>query len=156
MLMVSLNFLMTGLTYTGWGGINQIIFLTGCAARYLKPLPISKDFSPSKNGWFYRVFFPNFCKSGPISKGFSTPKMAGFTFFFALFIKWDPLLRIFWTKMGPMSKDFWWKVTHLGSTSLYALTCEYPPPPPMKLLCSNVNLYFPSKVTKTKDGGSAA
>ena len=33
----------------------------------------------------------------------------------------------FWTKMGPMSKDFGEKVTHLGSTSPYALTCEYPP-----------------------------
>ena len=31
--------------------------------------------------------------------------------------------------MGPMSKDFSEKVTHLGGTSPYALTCEYPPPP---------------------------
>ena len=33
------------------GGYSNY-FLTGCAARGLKPLPISKDFSPSKNGWF--------------------------------------------------------------------------------------------------------
>ena len=32
------------------------------------------------------------------------------------------------TKMAPMSKDFAEKVTHLGGTSPYALTCEYPPP----------------------------
>ena len=31
------------------------------------------------------------------------------------------------TNMGSMSKDFGEKVTHLGSTSLYALTYEYPP-----------------------------
>ena len=29
--------------------------------------------------------------------------------------------------MGPMSKDFCEKVTHLGGTPLYALTFEYPP-----------------------------
>ena len=33
----------------------------------LKPLPISKDFSPSKMTDF--MFFQNFRKSGPISKG---------------------------------------------------------------------------------------
>ena len=31
--------------------------------------------------------------------------------------------------MGPMTNHFWLKVTHLGGTSPYALTCEYPPPP---------------------------
>ena len=75
------------------GGYSNY-FLTGYAARGLKPLPISKDFSSSKNGWF-NGFFRNFCKSGPISKGFSTSKMADFTIFFAIFLKWDPLLRIF-------------------------------------------------------------
>ena len=42
---------------------------------------------------------------GPSSKEFFGPK-------------WDPRLRIFGKK-----------VTHLGGTSPYALTCEYPPPP---------------------------
>ena len=32
-------------------------FLTGCAAWGLKPLSISKDFCPSKNGWFDCFFF---------------------------------------------------------------------------------------------------
>ena len=90
------------------GGYSNY-FLTGCAARGLKTLLISKDFSPSKNGWFYGFFFFNLCKSGPISKGFSTSKMAGFTIFFAIFVKWDPLLRIVLAKMGPMSKDFYGK-----------------------------------------------
>ena len=31
-------------------GGDSNYFLTGCAAPGLKPLPISKDFSPSKNG----------------------------------------------------------------------------------------------------------
>ena len=29
-------------------------------------------------------------------------------------MKWDPPLRIFLTKMGPMSKDFWWKSDPFG------------------------------------------
>ena len=40
-----------------------------------------------------------------------------------------PSSKAFLTKMGPMSKEFWWKSNPLGSTSLYASTCEYPPPP---------------------------
>ena len=63
----------------GGGGYSNY-FLTGCAARGLKPLPISKDFSPSKNGWF-KAFFRNFRKSGPISKGFSTSKWLILRFF---------------------------------------------------------------------------
>ena len=37
-----------------------------------------------------------------------------------VFMKWDPLFRIFWTKMEPM----WWKGNPFGpdSTSLHALT----------------------------------
>ena len=40
-------------------------------------------------------------------------------------MKWDPLLRSFWTKWDPCLRIFGEKVTHLGSTSPYALTCEY-------------------------------
>lgn len=42
-------------------------------------------------------------------------------------IKLDHLLKIFWTKMGPLFKDE--KLTHFGGTTLYSLTCEYLPPP---------------------------
>ena len=82
---------------SNWGSLARggysNYFLTGCAARGLKPLPISKDFSPSKNGWF-KAFFRNFRKSGPISKGFSTSKWLILQFF-----------RDF-CEMGPYSKDF--------------------------------------------------
>ena len=44
-------------------------------------------FSPSKVADFY-VFSQNFCKSGLISKGFSTTKMPDFTIFPAIFVKW--------------------------------------------------------------------
>ena len=79
----------------GGGGIggNSDYFLTGCAARGLKPLPISKDFSPSK---MTDLTFWNFRKSESISKGFCTSKMANFTFFCNF------------CKMGPSSKDFFW------------------------------------------------
>ena len=59
-------------------GGNKIIFLVGHIAGGLKSLGLP-IISPSKNGWF--DCFLKFCKSGPISKGFSTSKMTDFTFF---------------------------------------------------------------------------
>ena len=44
-------------------------------------------------------------------------------------MKWAFPLRIFWPKWDPCLRIFGEKVTRLGGTSLYALTCEYPPPP---------------------------
>ena len=96
-----------------------------CVARGLKPQPISKDFSQNKP-WFDH-FFNFFCKLGPISKGFLPQKWLILQFF-AILVKWDPLSRISLIKMGPCLRIFDEKLTHLGSTSLYALTCEYPPP----------------------------
>ena len=106
------------------GEVSRIIFWRGVRPEVWKPNPYLRDFSPSKNGWFYcffeifanwhpflRVFLPQirpilqdvcyFCEMGPSS-------------IFFLF-KWDQCLRIFGEK-----------VTHLGSTSPYAWTCEYP------------------------------
>ena len=75
------------------GGVLKSV-LKGCAAQGLKSLPISKDFSPSKNGLF-EVFFQNFSKLGPITKGFSASKIIDFTIFSTILVKWDPLLRVF-------------------------------------------------------------
>ena len=97
------------------GGGTQIIFFDGVPVWNPYPylwifLPLMADFTfpppPKKKNH----------KSGPISKGFSTSRMADFIIFFTFFVKWDPLLRIFLTKIGPMSKDFFDKtVTHLGT-----------------------------------------
>ena len=75
------------------GGYSNY-FLMGCAARGLKPIPISKDFSLSKKRLILR-------------------------FFFEIFINWDPFLRGFlpqkwlilqfyhnFCEMGPSTKDF--------------------------------------------------
>ena len=96
------------------GGEYSNYFLTGCEARGLKPLPISKDFSHSKNDWIDSFFFRNSRKSRPISKGLFRLKTGWFYTFFANFVKWDPPLSIFLTKMGPMFKDFWWKSNPFG------------------------------------------
>ena len=50
-----------------------------------------------------------------------------FVLFFAIFVIIGSSSKDFLSKLGPMSKIFGEKVlvTHLGSTSLYALTCEY-------------------------------
>ena len=82
-------------------------------------------FLPQKAADF-KVFFRNFHKSGPFLRGILPQKWLLLQSF-GNFVKWDALVRIFFTKMEPMSRIFGEKVTHLGSTSLYALTCEYPP-----------------------------
>ena len=70
---------------------TQNLFLTGCAAQSLKPLPISKGFSTSNDSWFY--------------------------YFLAIFANWDPWrvfnLNSYWLndffpfllQMGSISKD---------------------------------------------------
>ena len=99
--------------YSSPGGGTRIIFWRGVRPEVWNPYPYLRIFLSSKNGWF-NGFFRNFRKSGPISKGFSTSTRTDFTIFFAIFVKWDPLLRIFLTKMGPMSKDFCWKSNPFG------------------------------------------
>ena len=93
----------------GVGGLLKLFFDRVCGLRSKIPTHI-KGFSPSKNGWIYTFPPQNFRKSGLISKGFSTTKMAEFTIFFTNFF----LLRIFLIKMGPMSTDFWWKSNPFG------------------------------------------
>ena len=75
----------------GWEYSNY--FLTGCAGRGLKPLPISKDFSPLKK--VADLTFSKFYKSVPISLRAFLPQ------------KWLILLfpPIF-CEIGPSSKDF--------------------------------------------------
>ena len=111
----------------GGGGVLEW-FLTGCAARGLKPLPISMDFSPSNNGWF-NGFFEIFANRDPFLRVFLHQKGLILPFFFfAIFVKWDPLLRIFLTKMGPMSKDFCWKSNPFGRHIPVCLNMWVPPP----------------------------
>ena len=61
---------------TGRGRCKKQYFLTGCVAQGLKPLLISRDFSPSKKWliWLGFFFCWNFCKSGPIFEGFLPQK----------------------------------------------------------------------------------
>ena len=112
-----------GKVYRGGGYSNYL--LTGCAAQGLKPLPISKDFSPSKNSWF-NGFFEIFANQDPFLRVFYL-KMGWFYNFFAIFVKWDPLLRIFLTKMGPMPKDFCWKSNPFGRHIPVCLNMWIPP-----------------------------
>ena len=65
--------------------------------------------------------------------------MVDFTIFFSsIFVKWDPLLRIFLTKMGPMSNDFCWKSNSFGRHIPVGLNMWVPPP---GLTC-NVSYYM--------------
>ena len=100
---------------TGGGGGTQIIFWQ--SVRPKTPTHISEFFS-LKNWLDYTGFFSKFfANQDPFLRVFLPQKRLILQFF----CKMGPFsLRIFLTKIEPMSKDFWWKVTHLGSTSLYA------------------------------------
>ena len=97
-------------------------FLTGCAARGLKLLSI---FSPQKTTDL-KLFFEIFTNQAPLLRVF-LPQNGWFYHVFAVFAKWDPLLRIFWTKMGPMSKDFCWKSNPFGRHIPVCLNMWVPP-----------------------------
>ena len=108
------------------GGGTQIIFWHGVWQKVWNPYPYLRISLPQKTAdltvfleffanrdpflmiflpqkWLILQFFHDFGETGPSSKDFLT--------------KWDPCPRIFGEK-----------VTHLGGTSPFALTCEYPPP----------------------------
>ena len=114
-----------GLSQWPPGGYSNY-FLTGCAARGLKPLPISKDFFPQKTADL-KLFFEIFANRDPFLRVF-LPQNGWFYHFFTIFAKWDPLLRIFLTKMGPMSKDFCWKSNPFGRHIPVCLNMWVPPP----------------------------
>ena len=86
------------------GGGNSNYFLTRCAARGLKPLPISKDFSPSKNGRF-DGFFEIFANPDTFLRVFP-PQKRLILQFFKNFGAMGPSSKDFLTNMGPLSKDF--------------------------------------------------
>ena len=111
-------------------GVLELLFDRVCVARGLKPLSISKDFAPPPQKWLICFLFCFVFEFFAIRDPFLRSFLADFTIFcnFAI-VKWDHLLRIFWAKWDPCLKIFGEKVTHLGGTSLYALRCEYPPPP---------------------------
>ena len=77
-------------TSTNEGGYSNY-FLTGCGDWLSETLT---------------HLFQNLRKSEPISKGFPASKMADFQHIFRNFGAIGPS---FLTKMGPLSKDFWWK-----------------------------------------------
>ena len=81
-----------------------------CVARG-KPLPISKDFSPSKSGWFYFFFFFwNFANRNPFLRVFLPQNMADLTVLFCFFPqnfrKSGPLLGFFLPQNGWFCKFF--------------------------------------------------
>ena len=113
----------------GWG---LKLFLIGCRARVLKPLPISNlhvQFFSLKNGWFYVLllllllffvlflfcfvlFFKIFANlRDPFLRVFLPQKWLILPFF-AIFVIWDLLLKIFWPKWDPYPR---------------MNTCEYSP-----------------------------
>ena len=106
-------------------------FLMGCVTQGLKPLPISKDVSPTMAD---DCFFEIFANRGSILRGFQ-PKKQLILQFFCNFCETGPSSKDFLTKMGPMSKDFWWKSNPFVRHIPVCLNMWGPPPPalPLKL-----------------------
>ena len=107
------------------GGGLELFFNGVCGPQSLKPLPISKDFSPSKKQ-LNRQFFWNFHKSRPISKGFfSASKMADFKNFSQILWNEPSSKDFFWPKWDSCLRIFGEKVTHIP----ICLSMWVPPPP---------------------------
>ena len=114
---------------SGGGGGIQIIFWRDVRPAVWNPYPHFRIFLPQKMADL--TVFTKFLQIGTHFQGVFLPQNGWFFFFFIeIFVKWDPLLRIFWPKLDPCLRIFGEKVTHLSGTSPYALTCAYTPPPP--------------------------
>ena len=107
-------------------GGTQIIFWRSVLPEVWNPYPYLRIFSHSKNGWI-DSFFEIFANQDPFLRVFLPQKRLILPFLFANFVKWDPALRIFLTKMGPMSKYFWWKSNPFGCHTPICLNNWVPP-----------------------------
>ena len=108
----------------GEGRPTRIICWWGVWPKVWNSNPYLRIFLPQEMADL--MLFWNFCKSGHSSNGFSTSKMADLQFFHN-FCEMGPSSKDFFTKWDPGVRSFGEKVTHLGGTSLYILTFEYPP-----------------------------
>ena len=107
------------------GGVLKLFFDGVCGPRSETLTFISGFFSLKKR---LISFFSKFSQIGTHFLGFFYLKMADFTIF-SWFLRNGILFEgFFWPKWDPCLRIFAEKVTHLGGTSLYALTYEYPPP----------------------------
>ena len=105
------------------GGSTQIIFWGGEWPKVWNPY-LSKDSSPSKNGWF-NCFFKIVVTRYPFLRVFLPYKQL-ILWFFHDFCEMGPSSKDFFDQHGTqVLRIFGENVTHLGSTSLYALACEY-------------------------------
>ena len=108
------NTCLVGLLYRGGG--TQIIFYWGVRSEVWNPYPYLKIF-------LFFFFFVQF------SNGFSTSKTTDFTYIFYFnFSEMEPFSKDFLTKMGFMSKNFWWKSSPFGLHIPVCLNMWVPPP----------------------------
>ena len=121
-------------------GGTWIIFWGSVRPEVWNPYPYLRIFFHSKNGWI-DSFFEIFANRDPFLRVFCL-KNGWFYNFFANFLKWDPPPRIFLTKVGPMSKDFWWKSNPFGRHIPVCLNMWVPPRerPFMNCFCYAIRL----------------
>ena len=114
----------------GGGGVLKLFFDEVCNPRSETPTHIQVFFSLKKQ--LNSQFFRNFSKSRPISRVFLPQKRLILQFFSR--ILWNGTLggtllkAFFWTIMGPMSKDFWWKSNPFGQHIPVCLIMWVTPP----------------------------
>ena len=99
------------------------------------PYPYLRIFPSKKKPADFTFFFFSeiFAHQDPFVRLFLPKKWLILQFFRNFFRNWTPFYRSFWPKWDPCLRIFGEKVTHLDNTSLYALTCELPPPPPVTM-----------------------
>ena len=131
--------LQTFIPYWEWTWCHCVLCLVGCQGvlklfldgvwlEVRNPYSFLR-ISPAKMAdmlFFFFLFFEIFENRDPFLRAF-LPQKPLILPFFANLVIWNLLLHFFGTKTGP-----WWpglrifgeKLTHMGSTSPYALTCE--------------------------------
>ena len=101
-------------------GGTQIIFWRGLRPEVWNPYPYLRIFVPQKYGWF------DCLKIGTHFKGFLSQKWLIFQFFHT-FCEMGPSSKDFLTKIGPLSKNFWWKSNPFGWCIPVCLNMWVPP-----------------------------
>ena len=120
---------------------------TVCISRF-KHYSYLGIFSLTKRLILQGFFFSrNFCKSGSISEGYFYLRNGWFYNFLTIFVKWDPLLKMFMTKMWPISEGFFC-LENCWFHNFLAIFVKWDPLPPMP---NHVNTPLPEILAPKSD-----
>ena len=114
------------LTQRVLGGTQIIIWWGVCGPRSETLNPYLRISAPKMAD--LTIFFLIFANLNPFLWSFLPKKQLILQFVLVILVIWDPLLRFCLTKMGPFSKEFWWKTNPFGQHIPVCLNLRVPSP----------------------------